>query len=150
MNSVGIMRKRKDFYFQKYDRAVELHKTGKSIQNIAKELDLSYSAVYSWLNNGKRPEKDALNYFVDFLRKNGPMPAIFVKELFPSHDDLFHMAVKRGSELNRHLVKGRSVLKQSGVWYYIDGQEDELKKRVIGMLKKYNELKSFILQKKAL
>ena len=145
-----MMRKRKDFYFQKYEKAVELHKAGKSFQGIAKELDISYSAVYSWIKGARKPEKDVLNNFVDFLRKNGPMPAILAKELFPSHDDLFHMAMKRGSGLNRHLVAGKHILKESGVWYYLDGQEDELKKRIIEMLKKYNKLRGFILQKKAL
>ncbi|MFH0837512.1 MAG: helix-turn-helix domain-containing protein [Candidatus Aenigmatarchaeota archaeon] len=139
-----MIRKRKDFYFQKYDKAVELQKAGKNLQTIASELNISYSAVYSWLNGMRKPEKDVLTNFMDFLKKNGPMPAILVKEFFPSHDDLFHMAVKRNLGLNRHVTCGKHTLKESAVWYYIDGQEAELKSRILDMLKKYKEIKSAI------
>ena len=140
-----MLRKGKDFYSNNYEKVLELQKQGKTIKEISKELDLSYSAIYNWIK-GKKPEKGSINKFIEFLQKNGPMPVIVIKELFPSYDDLYQSARKRGFNVNRYVTSSKKILGKSSVWYYLDGQEAELKKRVLDMIKKYKELREKLIK----
>lgn len=134
-----MMRKGKDFYHNQYEKAMEMYNSGKSVKDISDVLGISYSSIYSWIR-GKAPKKGSLNDFVDFLRKNGPSPVIVMKEMFPSHDNLYQNAVQRGFGVNRYKTSQKKPFGQAATWYYLEGQDEELKKRVLDMVKKYKEL----------
>ena len=142
-----MIRKGKEFYYQQYEKAMQLHSYGKSAKEISLELNVSYSSVYTWIK-GKRIEKGSINELVEFLEKNGPSPVIFVKEMFPSHDDLYHTARERGIRIRRYCTKSKMFGNASN-WYYLNEQEDELKKRILDMVKKYKELKEKFVNQKA-
>jgi len=142
------MKKGKEFYFQQYEKVMKLHKKGLSLKDIASKTDLSYSAVYNWIIRSKAPKKSSLDDLIEFLRLNGPSPVIVIKELFPSHDDLYHNAQKRGFFLRRYSMSHKKGFGKASVWYYIDGQEEELKRRVVDMIKKYKELKERLINVK--
>ena len=140
-----MIRKGKDFYVKNYEKVMELHKQGLGIKEISEKLNMSYSAVYSWIKTGKIPEKDSINKFLEFLDKNGPTPVIVLKELFPSYDDLYQNARSRGFNVNRYSTSGKKALGKMSVWFYLDGQEEELKVRIIDMVKRYKELKEKLI-----
>ncbi len=135
-----MIRKGKDFYHNQYEKAMKLHADGISVKKISEMLTLSYSSVYSWIK-GRVPEEGQLKGFTAFLEKNGPSPVIVIKELFPSHDDLYQNSVKRGFKVFRYKTTTKKPFGLAATWYYLEGQEDELKKRVLDMVKRYKELK---------
>lgn len=135
-----FMRKGKDFYNKKYKEVFQLNEKGFSIKDISEKTGLSYSAVYSWIKKNKKPEKSVLIEFKEFLEKKGPTPVAEIEENFPKHNDFYHISRKRDIGINRLRIKGMKVGKYSD-WYYLDGQEDELKKRLNEMKEKYKEFK---------
>jgi len=134
------MRKGREFYSKHYDRALELHNKGMSIKDIAKELGMSYSAIYHWVRGLRKPESGNINEFIGFLQQHGPTPAGKIAEKFPKHNELFLTASRRGLPLKR-LVLGRKFMEYS-TWYLLDGQEAVLKERVeelFGRIKEFKE-----------
>jgi len=117
-------------YLEKYQRAIALSEAGKGIAEIAKELGVSYSSVYHWVKGLRKPEAGNLREFEEFLRKNGPMPVIDVKEKFAKHNELFHVAQKRGLAIRRHVLSHPRAFGDLATWYYLAGQEDELKGKI--------------------
>lgn len=117
-------------YSEKYRRAIELHAGGKSIKEIAEELGVSYSAAYHWIRGLRKPEEGKLREFEEFLQKNGPTPAANVKEKFPKHNEIYHTASARGSPVRRHVLEQPRSFGELATWYYLAGQESELKARI--------------------
>ncbi len=142
-----MIRKGKDFYTETYERALELHRQGIAVKEISKRLGISYSSVYSWFKSSRAPKRGSISQLTEFLQKNGPMPVVVVRELFPSHDDLYYSARKRGFDINRYNMSSKKVFGKASVWYYLSGQEEELKKRILGMIGKYKEIKEKLLRK---
>ena len=133
------MRRGKEFYGKQYEEAVKLYKEGKSIPEISKELRLSYSAVYQWLKGLRKPDIGNVNAFGKFLVENGPQPAEEIKDNFPKHNELFLIASRRGLRVKRLIINKK--FKGYSMWYFIEGQEEELEKRVHEMLGKVKEVK---------
>ena len=50
------LRRGRELYSKKYDEAMKLHTEGKSVNEIAAALGVSYSAAYHWINGFKKPE----------------------------------------------------------------------------------------------
>jgi DNA invertase Pin-like site-specific DNA recombinase len=129
------MRRTKEFYTEKYNKAIKLYKKGMSIKDIASYLELSYSCVYGWIKNIKTPKVSKVEEFLKFLKNNGPSPISEIKKLFPKHSDIFLLAKQRGFEIKR--AKLPRKFKDLSIWYYLPSQEEELKKRVRESLEKY-------------
>ena len=121
-------------YSEKYRRAIALHATGKSITEIAKELGVSYSAAYHWVRGLRKPEAGNIREFEEFLRSKGPTPAIDIKEKFPKHNELYHTAAARGSSIRRHVLAQPRAFGEFATWYYLAGQEAELKLKIKTLL----------------
>jgi hypothetical protein len=122
------MRKGRETYGKKYDEAMAMHQQGKSVNEIAAALNVSYSAAYHWVKGLRKPEKGNVNEFEEYLRSEGPLPVIEVEKKFPKHNELFLMANRRGLTVKRHVLK-RKFSKYS-TWYYLDGQEEILERRL--------------------
>jgi hypothetical protein len=122
------MRKGRETYGKKYDEAMAMHASGKSPREISEALSVSYSAAYHWVKGLRTPERGNVNEFYDFLKENGPMAVIDIEKKFPKHNELFLMSNKRGLIVRRHVLK-RKFSKYS-TWYYLDGQEEQLKVRL--------------------
>lgn len=122
------VRKGRETYGRKYDEAMKLHGEGKSANEIASRLGISYSAAYHWIKGLRAPEKGNVNEFETYLRSSGPMPAIEVEKKFAKHNELFLMANRRGLKIKRHVLPRK--YKQYATWYYLEGQEDLLQKRL--------------------
>jgi len=133
------MRKGREFYSKYYDKAMELHNKGIPIKDIAKQLNISYSAVYHWVRGLRKPESGNINEFIAFLQKNGPTPTGKIEQLFPKHNELFLIASRRGLPLKR-LYLGRKYQEYS-TWYLLEGQENLLKKRVQELFSKIDAYK---------
>lgn len=134
-----FMRRGREYYGRKYEEALRLYKEGRSAGAIAKELGISYSAAYHWVRGLRKPGGGRVNAFVQFLKEKGPQPAEELGDFFPKHNDLFLIASRRGLPVKR-LLLGRE-LKDYSTWYFLDGQEEEIRKRVGGMLEKIKEAK---------
>lgn len=134
------MRKGKEFYNKVYNLAIQMHKKGLGEKEISEKLKISYSTVYAWLVKDRKPEKGALIKFRNLLEKNGPTSAGELKEKIPKHNDFYHISGKRGFGIKRIHIKGLR-LGQYAYWYYLDGQEKLLKKRVDELIKKYREVR---------
>lgn len=133
------MRKGREFYSKNYSRVMELHSKGAEINEIAKQLDISYSAVYHWVRGIRKPDTGNINAFEAFLRANGPVAAVEIKDKFQKHNEIFHTAASRGSQIKRHILERR--FGGYATWYFLPGQEAALKKRVHELLDKYRELR---------
>ncbi len=133
------LRRGREFYGKKYDEAVSLYNQGTSINEIAKRLDVSYSAAYHWVRGLRKPEPGNVNDFCGFLEKNGPSSAVHVVQRFPKHNELFLMASRRGLPVKR-VYLGRKY-KELGTWYYVAGQEKRLGGRVREVKKRIKEMK---------
>lgn len=136
-------RKGKEFYAQNYEKVLQLHKQGLSIDEIAKKLGLSYSAVYAWIK-GRKPAPGNLVEFQSFLEKNGPSPVAHVIVSFPKHNEIFHVATSRGLPIRRYKLK--TALGDYQTWYYIKGQEKQLEKRINTLLKKHREVQKRMIK----
>lgn len=134
------MRRGKEFYGKQYEEAVKLYKEGRSIPEISKELKLSYSAAYHWLKGLRKPDIGNVNTFEKFLVENGPQPAEEIRDKFPKHNELFLIASRRGLRVKRLIINKK--LKGYSIWYFVEGQEEQLEKRVDEMLGKVKEAKA--------
>jgi len=56
------------------------------------------------------------------------MPVIEVEKKFAKHNELFLMANRRGLKVKRHILQRK--FKQYATWYYLEGQEPLLEKRL--------------------
>jgi len=122
------LRKGRETYGKKYEEAMALHKEGKSVNEISTALGISYSAAYHWVKGLRKPELGNVNEFEKYLKQEGPLPVIEVEKKFPKHNELFLMANKRGLTIKRHVLKRK--FSKYAVWYYLDGQESLLEKRL--------------------
>lgn len=133
------MRQGREIYSEKCEKALELHKQGKSVNEIAKELSVSYSAAYHWVRGLRKPEAGNVNEFIEFLRSSGPTAVLDVQERFPKHNELFLTASRRGLPLKR-IVLGRKYREYS-TWYLLCGQEIAAKQRIEQLFSKIKEFK---------
>ncbi len=123
-----MLRKGRQIYSAKYEEALKLHKEGKSVKEIAAELQVSYSAAYHWVKGLRKPEKGNVNEFYEYIKTDGPLPAAKVGERFKKHNELFLMANKRGLQIKRHVLQRKYG--PYATWYYVDGQEQLLEERL--------------------
>ena len=124
----------REAYSEKYERALELQKAGKSASEIAKELGVSYSAAYHWVKGLRAPAAGNLRAFEAFLSTNGPTPVVDTKEKFPKHNELYHTAAARGSPIRRFVLAQPRAFGELGTWYYLAGQETGLKSRIKALM----------------
>jgi DNA-binding CsgD family transcriptional regulator len=122
------LRKGRETYGKKYEEAIAMHRQGRSPREISDTLGVSYSAAYHWVKGLRKPELGNVNEFIEYLRESGPAPVLEIEKKFPKHNELFLMANKRGLMVKRHVLK-RKFAKYS-VWYYLEGQETILEKRL--------------------
>ncbi|MEM7826892.1 MAG: helix-turn-helix transcriptional regulator [Candidatus Aenigmatarchaeota archaeon] len=133
------MRRGKEFYVKNYKKVMELHESGLSAKEISKRLGISYSAVYNWITQRRKPSKDKLTELLMFLNENGPTPLIELRKTFPKHSELFLTAEQRGLEIRRYKLP--KIFGEYSMWYFLNGQEDELKERINKIIKRREELK---------
>jgi|SRR3989344_1516408 len=122
------IRKGREHYSKNYEKAIELHNSGKSIKEVSEELNISYSAAYHWIKGLRKPDMGRMREFEDFLRKNGPTPVIDLKEKFTKHNEIFLTATKRKIPIKR-LVLNKNLGEYS-TWYYLPDQQEVLKERI--------------------
>jgi predicted DNA-binding transcriptional regulator len=120
------MRRGKEYYSRFYSEAIELHKSGMPVREIADKLNISYSAVYHWVKGLRQPEKGNVSEFVDLIDR-GPVAVVDIKVRFPKHNELFLIAVRRGVPVKRYMM--RKKYGDYATWYYMAGQEKQLEKR---------------------
>ena len=138
------MRKGRESYSELYDKAINLSKKGKPIKEIASELKVSYSACYHWIKGLRKPKKGNMNSFLSMVKKNGPIPAIDIKKEFPKHNELFHIASKRGMGIKRYVLPKK--IGDYSTWYFVSGQEEKLKRNILKLMDKYKELNKQLLE----
>jgi hypothetical protein len=133
------MRRGREYYGKNYEEAMRLHQQGSSINDIAKKLNVSYSAAYHWVKGIRKPESGNVNAFADCLRSRGPTPVVDLAEKFPKHNELFLIASRRGLPVKRLMLQKK--LGDYSVWYYIAGQEADLENRTNALMVKIREIK---------
>ncbi|MBI4019305.1 MAG: helix-turn-helix domain-containing protein [Candidatus Aenigmarchaeota archaeon] len=138
------MRQGRQAYPALYEKAVLLAGQGIAIKDIARQLGVSYSACYHWVNGLRKPDEGNLNSFVDEIKQNGPLPAASMNK-FPKHNELFLTASRRGMGIKRYMLPKK--LGDYSTWYFVSGQEDKLKEGVLELVKKYKELKQELLER---
>jgi hypothetical protein len=134
------MRRGREFYSDKYEKALDMHVKGMEIKQIAKELGISYSACYHWIKGLRQPEKGNVVDFIDYIKTNGPMPAIKIKEKFPKHNELFLIANQRSLDVRRHTMSRQ--FHEYRTWYYLPGQEQALQQRLDELFAAIKKVKS--------
>ena len=137
------IRKGREFYSGQYDNVIKLHEKGLTVSEIASQLGISYSCVYHWVKGLRKPSSGKLNDFEEVITKDGPISVMDIKERFPKHNELFLTASRRGLPIKRYRL-GRK-LGDYATWYFIEGQENELKERIKELLDKYKELKEKLI-----
>ncbi len=118
---------------------MKLHSEGKSINEIASQLGISYSAAYHWIKGLRKPELGNVNEFEKFLKEKGPTPAIEIEKQFAKHNELFLMANRRGLSVRRRVLKRR--FGKYSTWYFIEGQEDLLARRLEELFSKVSAVR---------
>ncbi len=126
------MRKGKEFYDAKYKMAMSLAESGLSVKEIAKQLDISDSCAYMW-SKGRKPKDGRVTEFISLLEK-GPKHEAELPFVKGKHNEVFLLATNRGLPVKRIIMKG------FGTWYFLDGQEEQLKMRMNGVIKKIKEI----------
>ena len=122
------MRRGRQLYSKKYDEAIKLHSEGMPINEIAAQLGISYSAAYHWIKGLRKPASGNINEFEKFLQESGPTAAVDIEKKFPKHNEIFLMSNRRGMKIKRQVLKRRFA--GYATWYYIEGQESLLEKRI--------------------
>ncbi len=133
------MRRGRQLYGKLYDEAIRLYQEGKTVNEIAAALGVSYSAAYHWVKGLRKPEPGNINEFVEYLRDKGPMPVIEVEKIFAKHNELFLMSNRRGLKVKRHVLPRK--FKQYSTWYYLDGQESLLTQRLQELFSKIKDVR---------
>jgi predicted DNA-binding protein YlxM (UPF0122 family) len=133
------VRRGREFYSRNYNEVIELYKKGLSTREIADRLGISYSCVYHWVRGLRKPESGNLMEFENFLKQNGPTPVIDIKERFPKHNEIFLTAIRRNVPIRRYRLSRK--FGEFSTFYFISGQEGELKKRIKELTDKYKELR---------
>ncbi len=133
------LRKGREFYGKNYEESLRLHKEGMPVGEIAKRLNISYSAAYHWVKGLRKIEAGNVNMFIKYLETNGPTPVIDISNKFPKHNELFLIANRRGLPVKRFMMQKRFA--DYSVWYYLAGQDAELHKRTDMLLEKIKEIK---------
>jgi len=80
-------------------------------------------------------KKTNMESFVEYVQKNGPLPASDIDKIFKKHNELFLRAHSRGLGIRRYVVSAPRKLGKMATWYYAPGQEAALKERVISLVK---------------
>lgn len=140
-----VMRRGRQLYSRKYEEAMKLHGDGKSVNEIAAQLGISYSAAYHWIKGLRKPEEGNLNVFEKHLQENGPLPAIEIAKTFPKHNELFLMSNKRSMKIKRRVLKRRYG--DYATWYYLEGQEALLEERLAELFAKIEKVKGMLREK---
>ncbi|MBI4896127.1 MAG: helix-turn-helix domain-containing protein [Candidatus Aenigmarchaeota archaeon] len=140
------MRKGKEFYARQYDAVQELFSKGVPIQEIAKQLNMSYSCVYHWVRGLRKPRRGNVDTLVEFLHTHGPTPVVDIEAAFPKHNELFHIASKRGVPIRRKVLS--RAYGAYATWYFLDGQEPQLEERIAQLVSTLRAVKERL--KKAL
>jgi len=109
------------------------------MKSIADQLGVSYSCIYHWIRGLRKPDAGNISGFEEFIRRNGPVAVADIKKTFPKHNELFLTASRRGLPVKRYTL-GRKFGEYS-TWYFIGGQENELKKRLEELFSKYKEIR---------
>lgn len=138
------MRRGREFYTDKYEEAVAMHRKGMTVNEIAVSLNISYSAAYHWIKGLRKPESGNLRAFESFLKQHGPAAVIDIKERFPKHNELFLTAARRGIAVKRRILDKRYG--EYATWYFLAGQESRLEERLSELAEKYKELKEKIIK----
>lgn len=138
------LRKGREFYAQHYEKVIELYNAGMSASKIAKQLGISYSCVYHWTRGLRKPELGNLVAFERFLKEHGPTPVLEIKKTFPKHNELFLTARRRGFAVKRKILPRK--FGEYATWYYIEGQEEQLKSCMSELVKKYKEVREKLVQ----
>ena len=133
------MRKGREFYSRNYEEVIKLHQKGMSVRNIAEKMNMSYSCIYHWVKGIRKPETGNLNEFEKLLKEKGPMPVAEIKEKFPKHNELFLTARRRGMPIKRYVLNRK--FGDFSTFYFLNGQEKELKKAVKELFDKYRGLR---------
>ncbi len=137
-------RRGREFYSKNYGKAMELYAGGTEISEIARHLNISYSAVYHWVRGIRKPDEGNINAFESFLRQNGPQASAEIEATFPKHNEIFHTATSRGLQLKRHVLEKK--FGGYATWYFLPGQEGALKERVSELFAKYKEMRAKLAQ----
>lgn len=137
-----MIRKGREFYGANYNKAIGMYNQGEPIQKIAENLKISYSCVYHWVKNIRKPELGNVNEFSIFLEKNGPMAVMEIKDKFPKHNELFLIANRRGLKIKRTVLKRN--LGDFNTWYFLEGQENILEKRLEDLYTKVKKIRNDI------
>jgi hypothetical protein len=132
-------RRGKEAYAARYAEAMRLHGEGLSPQQIAERLGISYSAAYHWVKGLRAPKPGNVAAFIGHLEKNGPCPVAEVKEEFAKHNELFLIAARRAHPVKRFMIK--KSYGDYATWYYLEGQDQELQKRVAALYEKVREVR---------
>jgi DNA-binding transcriptional MerR regulator len=142
MSDIMIIRKGKEHYAKHYYNAISMHKEGLPVGEIASKLGISYSAVYHWVKEIRKPEAGNVSDFIGFLSKNGPMPVIDIENKFPKHNELFLIAVRRNLPVKRYMMQKKYG--EYSTWYYMEGHEKQLEERLEQLMDKIKEVKEKI------
>jgi hypothetical protein len=132
------VRRGKETYSARYDEAMKLHSEGLSPRQISERLGISYSAAYHWVKGLRAPKQGNVAAFIARMEK-GPCPVADLKEEFPKHNELFLIAAKRAHPVKRFMIRKRYG--DYATWYYLDGQEAELERRVAALFEKVKEIR---------
>ena len=84
------------------------------------------------------PKQSQIDLFVEYINSNGPTSAKDAEKSFKKHNELFLRAKSRGLPICRYVMSAPRKLGKLATWYYLKGQEKELKTRILGILKKVN------------
>jgi hypothetical protein len=87
-------------------------------------------------------KQSSIEIFVNYIEKNGPSPVSEVEKSFKKHNEIFLRAQGRGYDIRRYVLSAPRKLGKIATWYYIKGQENALRDRILAMLKSYKELGS--------
>lgn len=135
---MAAVRRGREAYAHLHGQAMRLHTQGKSTQDIAAALGISYSCAYHWVRGLRMPGKGRVNEFIAHLEQHGPQPAIEVKARFPKHNEVFLIAQRRRLAVQRCVLEKR--FGEYRTWYFLPGQEDALQARVQELRAKVREL----------
>ena len=136
-------RRGREFYANEYKQVMDLYKEGRSVSEISSKLGISYSCVYHWVKGLRKPESGNLKDF-EKLIKAGPKSAAEIKDRFPKHNELFLTASRRGLPIKRYCLSRK--FGDYSTWYFIDGQENELKARITELLNQYKVVQEKIIK----